>query len=240
MGGAHAAHSRIMKRFAFLILVPLAAIAACGGTTTNLGSDVSSAEPDGGGDASAKLEDGAPGDAGKDVQGPTEDFTCGRQMTDAGGPPYIDCEYVTSKWGRPASYCSAPNGRCHFGHCVPITVPPWNGQCAALVPVCGCDGKEYCNAEHAQASGTSVAVQGPCEVDCGPKRCNALEQYCEHGSGGAPLPDGGAFEQWDCRPFPGKCVAEDKLSCACLQAQGVSFGSCTGQPGHVRTEQFFP
>lgn len=237
MGGADAAHSPTMKRFASLILAPLAALVACGGSTTNLGNDATN---DGGsGTSSSSSTSSSSGSTTTDNDGgkaPDEDGStgpvCGR-ITASQPASFFPCQT--------GEYCDQKPGKCHaFGTCKTITVPPWNGQCAALVPSCGCDGKDYCNAEHAEASGTSIAMPGSCEFDCGPKRCNAINQYCEHGSGGAPPPDGGPpFEQWECRTYPAKCLSADDQSCACLKAQGVS-DVCSIQNGHVRTELFFP
>ena len=236
MDWARPAHSLDMKRFASLILVPLAALVACGGSTTNLGNDATN---DGGpGPTSTSSSSSSSGtlpdnDAGSpsEMDG-TVGVVCGR-ITASQPPSFFACP--------PGQYCDQKPGKCHaISACKTISVPPWNGQCTALVPSCGCDGKDYCNAEHAEASGTSIAMPGSCEFDCGPKRCNALNQYCEHGSGGAPPPDGGPpFEQWECRTYPAKCLSSDDQSCACLKAQGVS-DVCSIQNGHVRTELFFP
>lgn len=232
MGGAASAHLRdIMKRILSFFTCAVA-FAACGGVTTNLGNDSTDTV---GGDAGdlrdgsvnntpdAQTNDSADIDAGS--------FGCGKVGGDP-PPPFGSCP--------PNLYCDQGAGKCHTrGTCKPITAPPSTG-CTALVPVCGCDGKDYCDADDAQRNGTVVAMAGGCKIECGGQQCNGLVEYCEHGSGGIPLPDGGAFEQYTCKTYPVSCYDKDDRSCECLKAANVPMGACMTNGGHVRVEQFFP
>jgi hypothetical protein len=119
-------------------------------------------------------------------------------------------------------------------------------ECQGAVDAC-CRGYAWiCNS--ATHTWTKAGLGCPCLVDagahdagpftCGTETCTPA-QYCETGSGGAVLPDGGTHVSYGCKPLPPACLAT--ATCACVKAQGASCSDhCTETGGHVDVQCLYP
>jgi hypothetical protein len=223
--------------FVLVLAVPIVAIAlACGGATA---SDVGSS---GGGDASGGSSGG--GSSGGGGQGGGQGGGSSGGAADGG----IDGSSLGRACGEVAGgatcgageWCNRGEGVC-AGKGVCETLPPSPPPSCPAYPamLCGCNGTAYCSVDDAHASGVEIAVEGSCTFGCGPSTCDALTQFCDHGSGGVALPDGGTNQRWECKTLPAAC-AQDR-SCTCVQADPSSKGElCNVSDGHVQVEHLYP
>lgn len=218
MAARGSAHSRDMARTspAFFFSASIL-LFACMAKTTTLGSVEGDANPDGTKDAASDAVSATDSAAAED----------GGASGDGGAGSGIACQIADPMLPvapcPTGEYCRSDNGTCGSpAHCRAIPPPP-PPACPSLE--CGCDGKLRCK-DGSRASGTDLAPAGHCSQTCGTKTCDALLEYCWHGTGGVPGPDGGATSLYECKPIPSACAVN--RTCACLKAQPEgSAGSCT-------------
>jgi hypothetical protein len=199
-------------------------LVACFAKTTSLGSADNPVDGVDGSDASNKDAGSAP-DALFDADAlATSDASDGGsglacQIADP-MLPVAPCPTV--------EYCRSDDGSCGgAAHCTTTPNPP-PPACPALE--CGCDGVVRCR-DHSRPLGTDVAPKGYCGVTCGTKTCDGVTEYCLHGAGGVMTPDGGGSTYFACNPIPAACATNH--TCACLQSNSGSAGSCTEKGGKL-------
>lgn len=220
-------------RASLLLLFFVGLAAACGGATAPVGDPSPTTGPQGGasgtsGGAGAKQTSTSAGDDGTTDDG---DYA----PVDA-GPSVCDDTHACSadKW------CVRAKGVCSGSGVCSLKPPPPPPSCSAYPDMfCGCDGHSYCSEDDANAVGVAIAVYGSCIAPCGTTACDALTQYCDHGSGGVALPDGGSNEAWTCKSFADAGCASDR-TCACIQKGPTPGNACSETGGHPRTEEFWP
>jgi hypothetical protein len=140
--------------------------------------------------------------------------------------------------GRPCSssapcaadeYCAYERQLCgkaaRPGACRPIPV-----GCDSRLPVCGCDGKAYPNECAAHAAKVDLDVTGACREDvpdfihCGPRFCDAREQYCEIYLSDVVDPP----SDYSCKPLPPGCAPEGgkARTCDCFPRRTACLSFC--------------
>lgn len=223
MGPKATTHSRDMMNRAFLSFALSLALVACFAKTTSLGSG---ADPlDGSGpDAASGDHDGGSAhdvevsfDGGPQVDAHSSGIAC--QIANS-MLPVAPCPT--------GEYCRSDDGSCGSpAHCT-VKPPPPPPFCAGLE--CGCDGVIRCK-DYSRSEGSDVGPSTPCGVPCGPKTCDGVTEYCMHGVGGPMAADGGASTYYMCQPIPSACAISH--TCACLQANTGSSGTCTEKGGRL-------
>lgn len=227
MAPASAAHSCGMPpRAPASLLFPLLIAAACGGTTTSLGSVADETPP-----ADNRTEDETKNNpAESETKAETSDGGTERDAGSSsidGSTPGKACDASSAAPSPcpPGEYCKATNpGTCGSGRCQPFGAPP-PPFCGALE--CGCDGVVRCQGTSASSAGQDVSSAGtpstPCRVQCGASVCDGLTTYCEHVGGGAPP----GTETYTCKPYPAECAINHTCGCVLANDGPPSGGACT-------------
>jgi len=65
----------------------------------------------------------------------------------------------------------------------------------------------------------------PVDFACGRQRCSEVGSYCEIST------DSGGQSQYACKALPSACATARCPACGCLTQAGISFATCTTDPG---------
>lgn len=130
-------------------------------------------------------------------------------------------------------YCAYDPQICgkgaHPGTCRPIPT-----GCTGQAPVCGCDGNVYPNECAAHAARVDLDTAGGCPADvpdyihCGPRFCNAHDQYCEIYISDVVDPP----TDYECKPLPPSCVPRGGAArtCDCFPVGTPCLSFCGPMP----------
>jgi hypothetical protein len=139
---------------------------------------------------------------------------------DAGGQPatFLGCQNETA----PAPTCGAlSESECiSRSDCAPIYQ---GADCSCTPAGCTCNQQFFVSCVDGGASA---------DLACGPYDCRA-DQYCEHGTGGAPP----GVDNYACKPLPATCSAG--ATCACLANEPCAT-ECEAGPNGVTLTCLYP
>jgi hypothetical protein len=223
-------------RSSLLLFLFVGLAAACGGATAPVGDSNATTGPQGGAGSGGTTT--RPADTSDDgtVGGSSTGKKADNGAAKDAGPSVCDDTHACAD----DQWCVRAKGVCSGSGVCNTRPPPPPPSCPAYPDMfCGCDGHSYCSEEDANSLGMAIAVYGSCAAPCGTTTCDALTQYCDHGSGGVALPDGGSNEAWTCKSFADAGCASDR-TCACIQKGPTPGNACSETGGHPRTEEFWP
>lgn len=209
-----------------LVLLPCAALLACGDDTSNAtGGSATGGSAQGAGGAGAAASTGG-GAVGGSSQGGSSTGGAGG----AGGGSSA-CGGIAGMICDPGFYCDYPNDDCgavdEQGLCTAIPTTCTD----EVLPTCGCDGMVYGNPCETNAAGVDASTSGciapPATFACGSHFCGLPNEACFQTPNDVPEPPDTFYS---CGALPAAC-SQNVPSCACAAELATSCGgTCEMSP----------